>query len=143
MAEPGEYYGLKEAAKQKARAADACPLATQDVGLNLKNRQRAIKTTMYGPANPEQPGDYFEKIAAEWGVPVEQAKTMRCGNCRVFIVSPKMQECIQLGLESDGGDEYDVMVASELGYCEMFDFKCAASRTCRAWVTGGPITEDR
>jgi hypothetical protein len=22
-----------------------------------------------------------------------------------------------------------------LGYCEIFDFKCAASRTCDAWVT--------
>jgi len=21
-----------------------------------------------------------------------------------------------------------------LGYCEIFDFKCAASRTCSAWV---------
>jgi hypothetical protein len=25
-----------------------------------------------------------------------------------------------------------------LGYCEIFDFKCAASRTCDAWVVGGP-----
>lgn len=131
------------AKKQGARVRDACPRATQDVGLNLQNRQRAIQTAMYGPANPQRPGDYFEKIAAEWDVPVEQAQTMLCGNCRVFVVSPKMQECIQTGMESDGGDEYDAMVASDLGYCEMFDFKCAASRTCRAWVTGGPITEDR
>jgi hypothetical protein len=28
-----------------------------------------------------------------------------------------------------------------LGYCEAFDFKCAASRTCDAWVVGGPITQ--
>lgn len=129
--------------KQGARVRDACPRATQDVGLNLQNRQRAIETAMYGPANPQRPGAYFEEIAAEWSVPVEQAMTMRCGNCRVFVVAPKMQECIQTGMASDGGDKYDEMVASQLGYCEMFDFKCAASRTCRAWVTGGPITEDR
>jgi hypothetical protein len=26
--------------------------------------------------------------------------------------------------------------AGDLGYCEIFDFKCAASRTCDAWVAG-------
>jgi hypothetical protein len=24
--------------------------------------------------------------------------------------------------------------AGDLGYCEIFDFKCASSRTCAAWV---------
>jgi hypothetical protein len=24
--------------------------------------------------------------------------------------------------------------AGDLGYCEIFDFKCASSRTCSAWV---------
>jgi hypothetical protein len=24
----------------------------------------------------------------------------------------------------------------------MFDFKCASKRTCEAWISGGPITED-
>ena len=23
-----------------------------------------------------------------------------------------------------------------------FDFKCASKRTCEAWISGGPITED-
>jgi hypothetical protein len=27
-----------------------------------------------------------------------------------------------------------VIDAGDLGYCEIFDFKCAASRTCRAWI---------
>ena len=140
-----DYYAMKESAKAKARASDACPRATQDIGLNLKNRQNAIDTAMYGPANPQQPGDFFEKIAQQWGVPVEEAKTMRCGNCAVFIVSPKMLECIKSGLaEGDSEqDAYDVMLQTELGYCESFDFKCAASRTCRAWVAGGPVTKDR
>jgi hypothetical protein len=30
-----------------------------------------------------------------------------------------------------------------LGYCEIFDFKCAASRTCDAWVVGGPNTGEQ
>jgi len=140
-----DYYAMKESAKAKARASDACPRATQDIALNLKNRQSAIDTAMYGPANPQQPGDYFTKIAAQWGVPVEEAKTMRCGNCAVFIVTPKMIDCIKTGLAKDGTeqDAYDVVVNTELGYCEAFDFKCAASRTCRAWVAGGPVTEEK
>lgn len=126
-------------------AEGACPVATQDIGTNLKNRQNAIDTAMYGPANPLDPGDFFEKIAAVWDVPVEKAETMRCGNCAAFIVTPKMIECIKSGLAKGDTeqDAYDVVVTAELGYCEAFDFKCAASRTCRAWITGGPVTEDK
>lgn len=124
---------------------ESCPRATQDIALNLKNRQNAIDTAMYGPANPMDPGDFFEKIAAQWDVPVEKAMTMRCGNCAVFIVTPKMLECIKTGLAKGDTeqDAYDVMLNTELGYCEAFDFKCAASRTCRAWVAGGPVTEEK
>jgi hypothetical protein len=35
-----------------------------------------------------------------------------------------------------------VIDAGDLGYCEVFDFKCASKRTCEAWIAGGPITED-
>ena len=53
--------------------------------------------------------------------------------------------CIKSGLAKGvtEQDAYDVVVTAELGYCEAFDFKCAASRTCRAWITGGPVTEDK
>jgi len=27
----------------------------------------------------------------------------------------------------------------DLGYCNFLHFKCAGSRSCAAWVTGGPI----
>jgi len=33
-----------------------------------------------------------------------------------------------------------VQEAANLGYCELFHFKCAAARTCDAWLVGGPIT---
>ena len=143
---PEEEEGAEEGyAEGEEESADACPVATQDIAMNLKNRQNAIDTAMYGPANPMEPGDFFEKIAATWGVPVEEAQTMRCGNCAVFIVTPKMIDCIKTGIAKGGTeqDAYDVVVNTELGYCEAFDFKCAASRTCRAWVAGGPVTEDK
>jgi hypothetical protein len=39
-------------------------------------------------------------------------------------------------------DAWEVIDAGDLGYCEVFDFKCASKRTCEAWISGGPITEE-
>lgn len=121
-----------------------CPPATLDVELNLKNRKKAIRVADYGPANPRLPNrEYWEKLAGEWGVSVREAKTMRCGNCAAFGITRNELACIAKGLESGGIDPVDTIVAAELGYCRMFKFKCAASRTCSAWVVGGPITDKR
>jgi hypothetical protein len=82
-------------------------------------------------------------LADKWSVTEQEAKQSRCGNCAAFNVTTKIKECINAGLSAGGatGDEYDTIAAGELGYCEAFDFKCASSRTCDAWVTGGPITD--
>jgi hypothetical protein len=99
---------------------------------------------MYGPLNPAEPNeDYWSEIASEWDVPVEEAKKQRCGNCAAFIQTSEMLECIEGGLKTGGigRQALDVIDAGELGYCEAFDFKCASARTCRAWISGGPITD--
>jgi hypothetical protein len=31
---------------------------------------------------------------------------------------------------------------ANLGFCEIFEFKCAGDRTCDAWLMNGPIKED-
>ena len=118
-----------------------CPPATQDVVINLENRKKAIDGAMYGPLNPEEPNDeYWQALADEWTVDVETAKQQLCGNCAVFVITPEMKDCISSGL-TDDSDTFDkIDAAGELGYCEAFDFKCASARTCRAWVSGGPIT---
>ena len=124
---------------------EACPVATQDIAVNLENRQHAIDTAQYGPPNPQEPNDeYWGNMAKKWGTSIEEARTMRCGNCAAFIRTPKMLECIQAGLAKGDTkqDAFDVIVQAELGYCEAFDFKCAASRTCSAWVAGGPVTKE-
>jgi hypothetical protein len=125
-------------------AAETCPPATQDIAINLENRKNAIDTAMYGPLNPAEPNDeYWTALGSEWGVDVETAKKQRCGNCAVFIQTPEMLSCIEGGL-TDNADEFDAIdAAGELGYCEAFDFKCASARTCRAWVAGGPVTEQK
>lgn len=128
----------------EAKKTKACPTPTRDVNLNLKNRNKAIKQQAYGPANPSLPNKKFWKEKAEmWdNIPVSEAKSMRCGNCAAFDISKKMKKCIQDGLKDDAQtDSYDTVNAGQLGYCHMLKFKCAAKRTCDAWVTGGPIRE--
>ena len=122
-----------------------CPIATQDIHVNLKNRDHAFKEYGYGPANPELPNEAFwNDKANEWQTEVRQAKSMRCGNCAAFIQTPEMLACIKHGIDSEK-ESYaeDVMKAANLGYCELFDFKCAADRTCSAWLVGGPITSSK
>mgnify|MGYP000205561376 CR=1 FL=1 len=59
----------------------ACPPATQDIEINLANRQDAIDVAMYGPLNPNEPNeDYWQKLAEVFDTSVEEAKTSTCGN---------------------------------------------------------------
>lgn len=122
----------------------ACPPATKDIRLNLKNRQNAIRVAKYGPPNPAQPNVEFWRAKADmWGTAPAEARSMRCGNCAAFNISPRMLACIAEGIGAEGIDPYDFIDAGQLGYCEMFKFKCAAGRTCDAWVAGGPIKAER
>lgn len=112
----------------------ACPPATQDITLNLKNRGRAIEAANYGPENPALPNTgFWRELAKEWEVSPEDAKMSRCGNCAAFDRGEQMLQCIAKGMGADG-DPWSAIEAGDLGYCEIFDFKCAASRTCRAWI---------
>lgn len=123
----------------------SCPQATSDIAVNLKNRQKAIDAAGYGPLNPkESNSDFWSAKAERWDVSSTEAKKQLCGNCAAFIKTDKMMKCINSGLSAGGeNDAWDVIDAGDLGYCEAFDFKCAASRTCDAWIVGGPITDDK
>lgn len=132
------YIRLVEAANK------GCPRATHDIDLNLKNRQKAIDEYMYGPANPDEPGDYWKKMANKWHISEKTAKTMRCGNCGAFDVSDVMRECIAKGIEGDEKN-IDAMASikkADLGYCNFLHFKCAGTRSCAAWITGGSIDDE-
>ncbi len=113
---------------------ESCPMATQDITLNLKNRAKAIDSANYGPENPKLPNKQFwMEMAREWEVDPEEAKMSVCGNCAAFNQDDSMLECIAKGIGEEG-DPWAMIEAGDLGYCEIFDFKCAASRTCSAWV---------
>jgi len=135
-----------QAAVTAAAEDDVCPPATQDIAVNLRNRNRAILAAGYGPLNPKEQNTKFWASKAElWSITIDEAKKSLCGNCVMFTVTTKMKDCIATGIEQGGSGEqnaWDAIDQAELGYCEAFDFKCAASRTCDAWVTGGPISDD-
>jgi hypothetical protein len=138
-------YAQQPGANPADTTGASCPVATQDVAVNLKNRAKAIKTANYGPMNPAQPNRTFWMAKAQiFGATVQEAKTSRCGNCAAFNQTQRILDCIDAGLAAGGSgtqDAWDTVKAGDLGYCEMWDFKCAASRTCDAWVAGGPVTD--
>ena len=114
---------------------ETCPAATQDLLLNTKNRDAAIKAEhiQYGPLNVSEPGKYWIDIAKYWNTTEEAAKGTNCSNCVAFDISPRMDECMP-GVTSDPD--------GELGYCWMHHFKCHSARSCRTWAKGGPIEKD-
>ena len=120
--------------------AEECPPETQDIKLNIENRQNAIDDANYGPQNPNEPNeDYWKKKAKMFQGDITDAKKALCGNCAFFIQTKEILNCIAEGIGGD--DAWDSIDAGNLGLCEAFDFKCAANRTCDAWVVGGPITD--
>lgn len=157
---------LKEAEEEMK-----CPVATQDISVNLEHRQKAIDEYGYGPLNPNNPNiKFWKKKMEEWQLDtMEEAKSSRCNNCAAFNITSKMLNCIERGIASgekevtveppvteeevpvtepetddtEGAekDAWDTIEAGKLGYCTFLKFKCAGSRTCDAWVVGGPIKD--
>ena len=133
---------IKNLGLSKEKLAEDCPAATQDVAVNLKNRQECIDVANYGPLNPNEPNeDYWKAKAKMFGGDVESSKKALCGNCAFFVQTKSMLDCIAGGINDT--NEWDTIDAGSLGYCEAFDFKCAGARTCDAWVVGGPITQEQ
>lgn len=112
----------------------SCPAATEDLKLNTKNRDSAIKEQhiQYGPLNLSDE-KYWERLAKHWKTEVEVAKKSKCSNCAAFDISPRMENCMPGELQDSEG---------RLGYCHMHHFKCHSARTCYTWAAGGPIEED-
>tara|TARA_R110002020_G_scaffold1579_4_gene7091 strand:- start:2978 stop:3427 length:450 start_codon:yes stop_codon:yes gene_type:complete len=119
-----------------------CPESTQDITVNLENRNKAIKDQNYGPPDPSKPNEKFWAAKMEmWNVDSkEELKGMICGTCAAFNLTEEMQACIAKGIgEEPTADPWATIEAGEVGYCQFLKFKCAANRTCDAWVSGGPI----
>ena len=122
---------------------ETCPKATLDIKENIKNRDWTIKNYGYGPLNPDYPDiGFWEKKAELWNSDIDTVKTAKCGNCAAFDQTSKIISCMIEGInETKLADPYDVQQHANLGYCQLFKFKCAATRTCDAWLHGGPIID--
>jgi hypothetical protein len=59
-----------------------CPPATQDLELNTRNRDSAIKAEhiQYGPLNLADE-EYYDRLADHWNTTADVAKESNCGNC--------------------------------------------------------------
>ena len=116
-----------------------CPAPTQDLELNTKNRNSAIKAEyiQYGPLNLADT-EYWERAAEHWNTTVDVAKASRCSNCVAFDISPRMLECLPGPVSQPIED-----AEGYLGYCWMHNFKCHSARSCFTWAAGGPIDEDK
>ncbi len=123
---------------------EKCPAPTQNIELNLQNRQKAINEYGYGPLNPNEPNEKFWQDKADmWKLDnPNDAKKSVCGNCAAFDITTKTLDCIAKGIGSEK-DSYDVINAGKLGYCRFLKFKCASARTCDAWVVGGPLRDGK
>jgi hypothetical protein len=132
---------INEQTPTMENSARECPPATQDISLNLANRQICVDKANYGPANPElENNDFWQKKADLFKTSIEEAKTMKCSNCAAFIIKEEMIKCIEKGIcEENMNEAAQIVNLAKLGYCELFDFKCAGDRTCDAWITGGPL----
>ena len=136
-------YGNKSESVTEAPD-NKCPPATQDITLNLKNRQKAIDEYGYGPLNPDMPNNKFWMAKQdEWNLDsVEEAQQSLCGNCAAFDIRQDTLDCIAQGIDADNPEDAEgVIDAGDLGYCKFLKFKCASRRTCDAWVTGGPLRD--
>jgi len=116
------------------KGTDSCPIATQNLEVNTKNRDASIKADyiQYGPLNLSDE-KYWEDLAEHWKTTPDVAKNSNCGNCVAFDISPRMEECMPGEVSDPEG---------RLGYCWMHHFKCHSARTCRTWAAGGPIVKD-
>ena len=144
--DPGRTWAESMVARFDRDEKQVCPPATQNVLMNLMHRQEAIDVADYGPLNPNEPNDeYWAHLAEYFEVTPDEARKSVCGNCAAFDMTTKMQTCIAEGIkgnDDDAEDPWDVIEAGDLGYCRIFKFKCAAARTCSAWIAGGPITDE-
>lgn len=132
---------------KKSSQGDSCPAATQNLELNTRNRNAAIKAEHieYGPLNLADE-EYWEHLAEHWNTTADVAKQSTCGNCAAFDISPKMQECMpgeimpqeEIDAARESGEPWQT-----LGYCWMHHFKCHSARSCYTWASGGPIDTDK
>lgn len=87
-----------------------------------------METRHLGAEDPENPKDFWVKIAEFWNMPEEEAMDRRCGNCEYFdntLAAKKAMKVIPV-------TEFDKK-GGERGYCHKYTFICHDLRVCDQW----------
>jgi len=66
---------------------------------------------------------------------------MQCANCAAFNITDAMYKCMEDGMGKEAYEAEKTREAADLGYCNLLHFKCAGTRSCQLWITGGPIVK--
>ena len=109
---PKTYAWLKSNLPNSVKM--SCPPATQDLELNTKNRDAAVKAEhiQYGPLNLSDK-DYWVRYAERWNTTPAVAKKSNCSNCIAFDISPRMKDCMP-GKTSDKDGELGLLLDAPL-----------------------------
>ena len=104
--------------QRRAEPVTSCPVPTQNLEMNKKNKLEAKE--LY---------DYQEAQGAD-----------KCGNCAFYDQREGVLDCIKQGFKDQG-----VMLTpddlAQRGYCRALDFTCGSGAWCKAWTEGGPILD--
>lgn len=142
------YKDLKSA---ESALVQACPIAIQQVDVNVANHLTTIKDHGLGPADPRQPNeDFWSAKAVLWGTTEGDARGRMCCNCRHYYDTTQIQQCIELtptyNLKASKlplTPPWADIESHPVGYCDLFDITCSPIRTCDAQEPGGPIDDER
>ena len=137
-----DFKDAQESVQESYNVNDKHYKALTDLDLNTKNRDMTTKHDGYGPLNPlDKKGSkaFWEDKAKMWNTTTEAAMEARCRNCAAFNQAPAIMKKMAEGLGPAGEKIQDL---ANLGFCELFEFKCAGERTCNKWLVNGPITEE-
>jgi hypothetical protein len=98
---------------------------------NKKNKQVAIDSWQFGPADPsldpKANKPFWAALAKAWDMTEKESRRRMCLNCEYFCVDPMMQAMMEIIPVTD----YDASGGGR-GSCDKFNFVCSALRVCQA-----------
>ncbi|NBP29975.1 MAG: hypothetical protein EBV23_10450 [Flavobacteriia bacterium] len=128
-----------------------CPEPLKNNSINIKNHLIGIKEKGLGPADPRQPNnEFWDDKAEKWGVTQGDARGRLCANCRFFVNSTDIKNCIENGPAKDLkasalplNPKWADIESKPVAFCVLLDITCSPIRTCDFQQLGGPIDDDK
>ena len=128
-----------------------CPYPLQSNTINIQNHMVGIEEKGLGPADPRKPNtEFWQDKANKWGVAEGDARGRLCCNCRFYINSTEIKDCIDNGPAKDLKasalplrPKWADIESKPTAYCTLLDITCSPIRTCDFQQMGGPIDDEK